>query len=115
MGDAIREPVRVEGVFFKSWLYRSRKVNRIEGETSRQQRRYTPIVIAGTPTWVKTATSQESTWGLWGGVAFLVVLAIVALNAARLASKDRRARATRPRVDVTKFEKMGEEDLGTGG
>lgn len=100
-GDSIREPVRISGLFFKSWLYRSRKVNQREGETGRQRRMYTPIVVAGTPRWLNKAASQERGWGLVGGIVFLAVLVVIAFNMVRLASKDRRARAARPRLDVS--------------
>ncbi len=102
-GDSIREPVRVAGLFFKGWLYRSRKVQ-TQGQTTRQRRMYTPVVIAGTPIWLGKAEDHGSIWGLLGGIVFLVVLLVVALNAARLAAKDRRARAARPTLDVTDIQ-----------
>jgi len=101
-GDAIREPVRVAGVFFKSWLYRSREVSETQEETGRQQRMYSPVVV-GTVEWLPRPTSEGSLWGLWGGIAFLVVLIILALNAVRLARKDRLARTARRQLDGVKL------------
>ena len=70
-GDLIREPVRITGVFLKSWLYRSRN---IVGDTERAERLYTPLLLADVPTWIHRQTEQDSRWGLWGGIAFLFVL-----------------------------------------
>jgi len=103
-GDAIREPVRVAGVFFKGWLYRSREVQLTDGETGRQQRLYTPVVV-GSVEWLPRPARGESLWGLWGGIAFLLVLAMVLLNAVRLAKKDRRARAARRNLESVDLPK----------
>jgi hypothetical protein len=91
IGDEIREPVRISGIFFKSWQYRSRKLVETGGETKRQQRLYTPIVVTGSPIWL-TDARQSSRWGLWGGVAFLTVLVVLWINMTRLARRDRNAR-----------------------
>jgi hypothetical protein len=93
VGDKIREPVRVDGVFFKSWRYRSRKNLDGPGETSRQQRMYTPVVVGGVPTWLPTATRGQNRWGLWGGIAFLAALVVFWFVMFRLAERDRRRRA----------------------
>ena len=103
-GDMIREPVQVVGVFFKSWLYRSRTLDRRGGETGRQQRLYTPVVVASRPTWLRAEAGQTSSWGLWGGVVVLAILGVVVLNAIRLARRDRRARSARQWIDVTNLE-----------
>jgi len=103
-GDAIREPVRVSGVFFKSWLYRSRLVQQTEGATDRQQRMYTPVVV-GAVEWLPRSASSTGLWGLWGGIAFLVVLIIVAANALRLAKRDRLARAARRHAEDVELPK----------
>jgi hypothetical protein len=93
VGDKIREPVRVDGVFFKSWRYRTRKNLAAPGETGRQQQMYTPVVVGGAPTWLSTAASGQSRWGLWGGIAFLVALLVFWFVMFRLAERDRRRRA----------------------
>jgi hypothetical protein len=96
-GDKIREPVRVEGVFFKSWRYRTRKNVAEPGETDRQQRMYTPVVVAGEPIWLPAATGGQSIWGLWGGIGFLAVLVLFWFTRIRLANRRRRRRtATQP-------------------
>lgn len=103
-GDAIREPVRLAGVFFKSWLYHSRDVEQTQEETGRQQRMYTPVVV-GTIEWLPRSASQTGLWGLWGGIAFLIVLVIVSLNMVRLAKKDRLARTTRRHLEDVELPK----------
>ncbi|MCH7750842.1 MAG: hypothetical protein IH898_01635 [Planctomycetes bacterium] len=93
VGDKIREPVRVDGVFFKSWRYRTRKNLVGPGETGRQQQMVTPVVVGGVPTWLPTATSGQNRWGLWGGMAFLAALVVFWFVMFRLAERDRRRRA----------------------
>jgi hypothetical protein len=100
IGDEIREPVRISGIFFKSWQYRSRKLLETGGETKRQQRLYTPIVVAAGPIWL-TDAGQGSRWGLWGGIAFLAVLVVLWINMARQSRRDRNARAvSRQTIEV---------------
>ena len=93
VGDEIREPVRIEGVFFKSWRYRTRKNLAAPGETDRQQRMYTPVVVGGAPIWLATAATSQSFWGLWGGIAFLIALIVFWFPIFRRAERDRRRRA----------------------
>jgi hypothetical protein len=75
LGDAIHAGVRVEGVFFKSWRYRTRKVVLGNGATDTQQQRYTPLLMAATATWLREASTTPSWWGLAvGSVIFLVMI-----------------------------------------
>ena len=112
-GDAIREPISVAGVFFKSWLFRSRQVVDKQpgksgaGQTGRQQRLYTPLVVGGTPTWLTQVVSNDSRWGLWGGVAFLVLLVGIWIHMARLEKRDREERAAAGEV---KFNGLAHHD-----
>ena len=92
-GDQIREPVRICGVFFKSWRYRSRDLTTAAGETARQRQMYTPVVIGKEPRWLRTETSRDNVWGLWGGLAFLCILALLWMTSAVLGRADRQARA----------------------
>ena len=92
-GDVLSEPVRVSGIFFKSWLYRTREVVKPgEGETGRQRRLYTPLILADAPTWLQVSESRQSPWALWGGIAFVLALAAMWLTMARSARRERRAR-----------------------
>jgi hypothetical protein len=93
VGDEIREPVRVAGVFFKSWRYVTRKNKEASGETDQQQRMYTPIVVSGEPILLPAAKGGQSIWGFWGGIAFLAVLVIFWFTMFRRAELDRRQRA----------------------
>lgn len=75
VGDAIRAGVRVDGVFFKLWRYRSRQIKETAGETATPQASYTPVVMAATVTWLKQATTPERWWGLTvGGIVFVLLM-----------------------------------------
>ncbi len=100
LGDEIREQVRIEGVFFKSWRYRSRKLVDSSGETTRQQQRYTPVVLAGTVAWVQAAPDRPGWWGLAAGIGFLILLALAWYNFAVHWRSDLRPRATDERLDL---------------
>lgn len=93
VGDKIREPVLVDGVFFKSWRYRSRKNLASPGETGPQQRLYTPVVVGRAPTWLPATTSGPSRWGIWGGTAFIAALVVVWVAMICVAKRDQRRRA----------------------
>jgi len=92
-GDEIREPVRITGAFFKSWRYRSRNLASRAGEPGHQRQRNTPVVLGKSPTWLKSATNNKNPWAFWGGVAFLVGIALLWTTMAWLARRDRLARA----------------------
>jgi hypothetical protein len=75
LGDAIHAGVRLDGVFFKSWQYRTRKVVATNGATGTQQQRYTPLLMAARLTWLQEASTTPSWWGLAvGSVIFLVMI-----------------------------------------
>ena len=93
LGDAIREPVRVDGLFFKSWRYRSRKNLADAGQTGRPQQLYTPVVLGAEPRLLPAAVRVESWWGMWGGIAFLAALVLLWIVMLRVAERDRRRRA----------------------
>ncbi len=90
-GDLIREPVRIYGMFFKSWLYRTRNIQEERGgETEGQLRLYTPLVLADSPVWIRSAAVHQRPWDLWAGIAFLVMLAAFWLNFVRVSHRKRR-------------------------
>ncbi|NOZ40840.1 MAG: hypothetical protein GXP24_11525 [Planctomycetes bacterium] len=99
-GDEIREPVRLSGVFFKLWRYRSRKLAKQAGETTRQRQLYTPVVLSHMPTWLNQSVPRKNHWALWGGIAFLGALATLWISLAWLAGRDRRARAALQRTET---------------
>ncbi len=84
LGDSIRVPVRVAGLFFKSWLYRTR--------TARQQRHYAPIVIGAQVERLPTARVSNSRWGFGAGIAVLILLAALWSRFAWNERQDRRRR-----------------------
>lgn len=91
-GDVVREPVRMAGLFFKSWRYRSRDVVEQRGETVQQRQLYAPVLLAKQPIWLRNLGSSEQGWALWAGVAFLVGLLGLWTCLAWLARRDRLAR-----------------------
>ena len=100
-GDEIRVPVRIAGVFFKSWRYRSRNLQAPAGQTGEQRQLYTPIVLSNSPQWLQPTASQNNSGALWGGIAFLVALVALWISMAWLARRDRAKRATlRPRETI---------------
>ncbi len=102
-GDKIREPIRVDGVFFKSWRYRSRKNLSPAGETGRQQQRYTPVVLGSVPTRLAEGIESSQRWGLWGGVTFLAALAAVWVVMICWSQRDRKRRAAQQPTNWNDF------------
>ncbi|TWU27818.1 hypothetical protein [Bythopirellula polymerisocia] len=100
LGDEIREQVRLEGVFFKSWRYRSRKLVDSNGETSRQQQRYTPVVLAGNVTWIQSVSDRSSWWGPIAGIGFLIILAVAWASFFAHWRNDRSPRAKDDLIDL---------------
>lgn len=99
-GDEIRESVRISGIFFKLWRYRSRKLAKQVGETTGQRQLYTPVVLGHSPAWLKKTIQQDSRWALWGGIAFLGGLMVLWIYTAVLARRDRRARTLMRRSET---------------
>ena len=79
-GDSIREEVLIDGVFFKSWKYHSRKLTGPDGETNPQRQRYTPMILAQSPIWIQSAPVRSGWWGLLAGGGFLCLLLLAWLR-----------------------------------
>ena len=102
-GDEIREQVRLEGVFFKSWLYRSRKLIDTHGETSRQQQRYTPVVLSAVVKWIQPVPDRPGWWGLAAGIGFLICLTIAWVKFIAHWRSDRRPPRPDDMIDLPKL------------
>lgn len=102
-GDAIRAGVRLDGVFFKSWRYRSRQVADGPGETATQQQRYTPVILASTVTWLQEAPAGQSWWGVAVGGA---IFAAMMLGLARMVISFRQDRRTRLPTEPPDFSEL---------
>ena len=72
VGDTIRVPVRVAGLFFKSWLYRTRQ---LKDNTAQQKRHYAPIVIGAQVEQLSTQVATNNRWGFGAGIAVFVLMA----------------------------------------
>jgi hypothetical protein len=94
LGDAIREPVRVAGVFFKSWLYRTRQT-KDHNKVGRQQRLSVPIVIGAEVERLPAPSFKARRWPLVAGIGFLVLLAAFWATAIRHARRERLLRTSR--------------------
>ena len=100
VGEVIREPVRVAGIFFKNWAYARRMV---ETSTSKNQqaRIAPPLFLAAEPQWIRTAPNgAEHRWEIWAGGVFLVLFAGGWAVLARISRRDRLARLERARYDL---------------
>lgn len=94
-GDSIHEAVRLDGVFFKCWRYRTRKNLATSGQTDHAAQLYTPVVVGGEPRVVKVTTNADSRWGMWGGIGFLAVLAAIWVATLCAAAQERQRRTAR--------------------
>lgn len=101
-GDAIREGVRIDGVFFKSWRYRSRKVVDAPGETTTQQQSYTPVIV-GAMTWLQVPPAQPNWWGLAVGGGLFAAMMIGLLRLMTSFRNDRRVRPPGETPDFSQF------------
>jgi hypothetical protein len=105
-GDAIHQPVRVAGFFFKSWLYRTRQAGPPAGQQEDRGRGlYAPIVIGAEAELIAASRTGASRWPLIAGLGFLALLAAIWAVSAWIARRDRAARrraaATGPeRIDL---------------
>ena len=99
-GDEIREPVRISGVFFKNWRYRSRQLTNRAGETGEQRQLYTPVLLAKVPTWLRNSSSRNRSWAFGAGIAFLGMLLTLWIGMTWLAKRDRLARAAVRRNEI---------------
>ena len=95
VGDKIRAAVRVEGLFFKSWLYRTRKNLETTGQTEQRQQMYTPVVLGQRPVWIAGRSESSSQWGLWGGIVVLLGLAALGALSVRSSQRERSLRNAR--------------------
>lgn len=86
LGDSIREPVRVAGVFFKLWTYHGRPDD--EGVAKRTRG---PVVIAPAPIWQpKDTVPRSNNLAIIGGATFLVLLAALWFALVRSHRNERR-------------------------
>ncbi|QDT00034.1 hypothetical protein [Adhaeretor mobilis] len=107
-GDSIRAPVRVAGFFFKKWRYRSRKPEEPSprehsprGSPQGQRADFSPIVIGPTVQWVQPQTpASNKSWGVFAGVGFLVLMALLWVWLTKISRRDRIARNRQSRYDV---------------
>jgi len=101
-GDAIREPVRVAGVFFKRWAYARRTSGDLADKKRLPERLAPPLLLAAETQWLPTAApSRADRRGLWLGLAFAAALAMLWIVLARVARRDRLARRRQMRYDAS--------------
>jgi hypothetical protein len=76
-GDVIRQPVRVAGVFFKKWVYQTRRAR--AANARRDDIGAAPIVVAPTVMLLRTGGDEitSDAGAITAGVAFIACLALV--------------------------------------
>jgi hypothetical protein len=74
LGDTIRKPVRVAGIFFKSWLYRNRQ-KKDNNESDQQLRLSVPLIIGAQVELLppRLAKVKRWPWSAWIGLLVLLV------------------------------------------
>jgi hypothetical protein len=99
-GEAIREAVRISGVFFKQWSYIRRTDDEAVGQRGRPPKRlHPPLIVASTPQWLRTEPANREHRGVWAGLAFLAAFLVLIVALARVSRRDRLAQARRARYD----------------
>ncbi len=95
-GDRIAEPVRLAGFFFKSWVYRSRRISHERDgsdEPAHRLRQVAPILIGAQPVWIKSSQPARSTrTGIVAGGLFAAALLGIWFAIWRSTRVDRRFR-----------------------
>jgi hypothetical protein len=100
-GELIREPVRVAGIFFKRWAYARRADEPTARNAKMPERLAPPVLLAAEPQWLPTqAATRPANRGLWAGAAFAGAVAAMWFILARVARRDRLARARQARYDA---------------
>jgi hypothetical protein len=106
-GEVIREPVRVAGVFFKTWAYTRRAGATGAMENPMPARLAPPVVLAAAPEWLRVVEAPRSDGSWWGGMAIVGLIAMAWIILARVARRDRLARAQHARYDAPLEEVAG--------
>lgn len=92
VGEAVRQPARLAGFFFKQWAYRTRKRS-----TSGDARQFAPLLIGRAPIPIRTAEPSPNLIGGMLGIAATVALALVGYALWRTARHDREYARTKLR------------------
>lgn len=100
VGDAIRQPARLAGFFFKQWAYRSRTLTD-EGDDRRQ---FAPLLVGRAPIPLVAPESSAVGPGTVLGLIGAVALAVTSLALWRLSRRDREYEA----ATLSRFRKGGD-------
>lgn len=85
VGEAIRQPARLAGFFFKQWAYRSRT----RTDDGNDRRQFAPLLVGRAPIPLAVPDAASMRPGTLIGVAGAVMLTVVAAAMWRLARRDR--------------------------
>lgn len=105
VGNAIRQPARLAGFFFKQWAYRTRKPS--ENDPTNDRRQFAPLLIGRAPIPLAVPDASSARPGLAIGLAATLGLVTIAVALWRLNRRDRQyesatlARFRRHRDDGT--------------
>ncbi|MEO2046863.1 MAG: hypothetical protein ABGX16_09855 [Pirellulales bacterium] len=75
LGDTIRKPVRMAGIFFKSWLYRNRQ-KKGNNESDQQLRLSVPLVIGAQVELLPPRLGEVKRWPWSAWIGLLVLLVV---------------------------------------
>jgi len=92
VGDAIRQPARLAGFFFKQWAYRTRQ--RSDADPAADRRQFAPLLVGRAPIPLATPDASAARPGLTIGLVASVALVGIVAALWRLAWHDRRHEAT---------------------
>jgi hypothetical protein len=108
VGDALREPVRVAGFFFKDWRYRARDTAEDDDQHAPDEAagdvdpsRYAPLLIGRAPLRLPPEQGGSLLSQYVGGGLFLLGLAGVWIAAVLYSRGDRQFRRRTPAVDLS--------------
>jgi hypothetical protein len=90
-GPDVRERVRIEAFFFKTWSYRQQRLD----ESQPVRRQLAPMLIGRAPVWLRNERKSDPWLRTLGIVLLTTALAGVAVAAWRTARPDRRLRERR--------------------
>lgn len=117
-GEKIREPVRVAGFFFKSWLHDTRQAADRDAVVGASQQEFAPLLVGPATLWIQPPAAASNPWpGLIGGGLFVLVLVAIWAYGEWSQRRERafRARAIEPQFTVPEGESLNDVISDGGG
>ena len=111
LGQALNERIRITGVFFKLWAYRSEFISSFDGS----QRQLSPMFIAYSPKLTQFQKASNPYVGVAVGVGFLVLLAGLWIGVMVIGRSDKKfeREVMNKRYEVSQGESLNDMDIET--